>query len=127
MSYTKREEIQVAPGEAAIELDNGALVAVSCVRVPSNGAIMFSATARAIDAAGRQRMDSTGRPIQTHLTHQDRDASTADTVARDCLLAVLGEPVETVVWGADFLRDVSIRNAISINSVTATVDAAQVL
>ncbi|RZZ81115.1 hypothetical protein [Pseudoxanthomonas winnipegensis] len=127
MRYTKREDIPVQPGETGIELDDGSLVAVACTRAAGGNAVVFTATARAIDGQGTALLTAAGEPIATVLTHQDRDPAAADLVARDCLLAVLGEPVERVPWGEDYLRDVSIRNAISINSVPATVNVAEVL
>ncbi|WP_372382118.1 hypothetical protein ACCQ12_15145 [Xanthomonas sp. NCPPB 1068] len=127
MSYSKRDDVPVRLLEAAIELDAGILVAVMCTRAAAGAVIIFSASARAIHPDGSAQLSALGIPIETSLTHQGRDAATADAVARDCLLAVLGEPVSVVQWGEDLLRDVSIRNAISINNVTSTVDAAQVL
>lgn len=128
MSYIKRDDIPVAAGEAALELSGTAdLVAVQCTRTPQAGGISYAATARAITQDGLPVLSAGGDPISTSLTHTDRDAAAADSVARACLLAVLGEPVTAVQWGSDFLRDVSIRNAISINNVAHVVDAAQVL
>lgn len=127
MRYTKREDIPVQSGETAIQLDDGSLVAVACTRAAAGNAVVFTATARAIDGQGAALLTAAGEPIATVLTHQDRDPAAADLIARDCLLAVLGEPVERVPWGDDYLRDVSIRNAISINAVPATVNAAEVL
>lgn len=127
MSYQLRNDIEASSGEAVIQLDTDDLVAVRCDRAAANGAIVFTARARAINADGSERITAAGVPIATVLTHQDRNAATADAVAKDCLLAVLGEPPLSVAWGADLLRDASIRNAISINNVTTTVDPAQVL
>lgn len=127
MSYTKRDDIPAQAGEIVIELDDGSLAAVVCTRAASGNTVVFTATARAISSHGDALLTAAGEPIATVLTHHDRDPAAADLIARDCLLAVLGEPVERVPWGADFLRDVSIRNAISINAVPATVNAAEVL
>lgn len=128
MSYEKREDILGEPGEQVVQLDDGALVAVRCTRAVQGGLILFAGQARAIDEAGSTLIGLDGAPIVRRLSHNDRNATRADAVARDCLLAMLGEPPQTVAWGDQYLLDVSIRQAIALASILpGAVDAAGVL
>ncbi len=128
MSYNKRTDIPVHAGEQAVELDDGNLVAVSCTQSTTSGRVQYAARARAIDAAGVALTDAAGQPIERQLSHSDANATRASAVAKDCLLAVMGEPPETVEWGAQYLLDVSIRQAIALAQLpTGAVDAAAAL
>ncbi|MCD7096928.1 hypothetical protein [Stenotrophomonas sp. MMGLT7] len=128
MSYSKRDDIPVQAGEQAVELDDGALVAVRCVQSIDGSRLRFHATARAIDAAGAAVVDAAGTPVARELQHSDPDTTRATAVARDCLLAVLGEPPATVQWGAQYLLDVSIRQALALANIhPGAADAAALL
>ncbi len=128
MSYIKRDNIPVQTGEQAVELDDGTLVAVQCARAVDASRIQFSASARVIDAAGTPVKDSSGTALARTLTHSDTNATRADAVARDCLLAVLGEPPQTVQWGTQYLLDVSIRQALALATINpGAADAASLL
>jgi hypothetical protein len=128
MTYSKRTDIPVGEGETAVELDNGALVAVSCVQTSTSGRVQYIATARAIAADGAASTDTNGQPITRTLNHSDANTSRTSAVSRDCLLAVLGETPETVQWGEQYLLDVSIRQAIELaNITTGAIDAGAVL
>jgi len=128
MSYEKREDIAGEPGEQVVMLDDGALVAVRCTRAVQGGLIQFTGQARAIDEDGKTLIGLDGTAVVRRLAHSDRNASRADAVARDCLLALLGEAPETVEWGSQYLLDVSIRQAIALASIQpGAVDAAGAL
>ncbi|MEO7466712.1 MAG: hypothetical protein ABIV36_06855 [Sphingobium limneticum] len=136
MSYEKRTDIGVLPGETAVQLDTESsdLVAVSCPseRDALSNTVNFSPRARWIDGAGVTRTDSAGRDVTTTLTHgmaADRvNELGSAVVVKECLLLVLGEPltpdpepehagVTLIPWSADVVARCSIRNAIASASV----------
>ncbi len=128
MTYNLRNDIPVRMGETTVELDDGTLVAVQCTRAIDGSRVRFEARARAIDAAGEAILGIDGAPIERTLKHSDPRPSHADTVARDCLLAVLGEAPGTVQWGAQYLLDVSIRQALALANIhPGAADAAALL
>lgn len=130
MTYTKRSDIPAQPGEQVVELDTGALVATSCTIARIDTGMSFRAVARAVDAEGQPILDTQGRAVRTELTHTAPasivDTEGADNIARDCLLAVLGEPV-TRPWADVLLASVSIRVSLSAALIAGTVDAGAVL
>lgn len=128
MSYVKREGLPVAEGEMAVELDTGELVAVVCTRTLLGGQILFRGQARAVTAEGVAVVGTDGVPIAREFQHTDPRPGKADEVARDVLLALLGEQPELVAWSAQVLLDVSIRQALQLANVnTGAVDASAVL
>lgn len=98
MSYTKQTGIPCGADETVVKLDDiGALVAVRCPceRDPQSNMLVFTATARAINADGSQQSDALGRPVITALRHassaEELASLTANVIARECLYLVLGE------------------------------------
>ena len=141
MSYTKRTDIPVQAGEIALELDDGNLVAVQCPaeRNPQSNSMVFTSSARWIDAAGAQKFDPAGRAVATAKTHNAGNeqvaALGASVIVRECLYLVSGEPltpdpdhpeINLLMFGADNIAQCSIRNAIASASVAAP-DASAVL
>lgn len=124
MSYIKREDLAGEAGEQVVELDDSSLVAVKCARSVEAGLIRYSGKARAISETGETLVGLDGRAVVRELAHSDRNAARADAVARDCLLALLGEQPEVVAWGSQYLLDVSIRQAIALAAIPpGVVDA----
>jgi hypothetical protein len=127
MSYTKRTDIPVAAGEAAVELDTGELVAVACTREVRGTSLYFLATARAIDASGNAVTGADDQPVTTQLAMTHTDIASADDMARDCLLAVLGEST-TLIQPTPPVQAASIRRALQLAQITTgTVDAGDML
>ncbi|OOW67085.1 hypothetical protein Xmar_07690 [Xanthomonas axonopodis pv. martyniicola] len=128
MSYEKRTDISVEVGEQAVKLSDGPLAAVLYTRTVSEGRIQHYARARVIDGTGATLLAGDGTPLVRELQHSDIAADRADAVARDCLLAVMGEPVELVAWPPEYLLSKSIRQAAALSSITSgAVDAASAL
>ncbi|WP_251473581.1 hypothetical protein [Stenotrophomonas lactitubi] len=128
MSYVKKEGIPVEAGQTVVELDNGDLVAVVCTRSLQGGQILFRGHARAITDMGAALLGADGKPIEREFQHSDPRPAKADEVARDVLLALLGEQPELVAWSAQVLLDVSIRQALQLANInTGAVDASAVL
>lgn len=130
MTYQKREDVPAGAGEQVVELDNGALVATSCTRARVATGVAFRAKARAIDEMGNQVLDAEGRVVATEFSHVAPvsvvEAEGPDDIARDCLLAVLGEPVEKP-WADVLLCSVSIRVSLAAAPISGPVDAGAVL
>lgn len=130
MSYIKRDDVPASAGETVVELDTGALVAASCTIERVDSGVAFRAKARAIDAAGVPVVDAKGGPVVTELSHVAPvsivDAEGSATISRDCLLAVLGEPV-TRPWSDVLLSSVSIRVSLAAAPISGPVDAGAVL
>jgi len=130
MSYIKRTDVPAADGEQVVELDTGALVATSCTRERVATGVAFRAKARAIGPDGAEVQDAMGRAVVTELSHVAPvavvEAETADAIARDCLLAVLGEPV-TRPWADVLLSSVSIRVSLAAAPISGPVNAGAVL
>lgn len=76
--------------------------------------------------------DASGRTVTTIKTHSmspdDVDRLTPSTVAKECLLVVLGEPltmdpnnssISIIPWSADVVGQCSIKNAIAAASAAA--------
>ncbi|KRG71772.1 hypothetical protein ABB27_02455 [Stenotrophomonas terrae] len=130
MTYIKRTDVPALTGELVVELDTGALVATSCSCERVATGVAFRAKARAIDAVGAPVLDAEGRPVVTQLSHVAPvsvvDAETPEVISRDCLLAVLGEPV-TRPWADVLLSSVSIRVSLAAAPISGPVDAGAVL
>lgn len=132
MSYTKRTDIAAGPGETVVELDTGALVAASCTRKRVAAGVVYHAIARAIDASGDPVTLPDGRPVVTELKHSVSAARMEelgdDAIARECLLAVLGEPVTGLfAWPDVLLTGVSIRISLQASAVAGPADAGALL
>lgn len=128
MSYVKKEGVPVREGESAVELDSGELVAVVCNRSVAGGRIQFTASARAITSDGEPVSGIDGRVIERSFVHSDPRPALADDVAKDVLLALLGEKPRVVVWSDQALQDVSIRQALALASINlGAFDASAVL
>ena len=132
MSYTKRANIPVAAGEIAVEMDTGDYVAVSCTRKRVDQGICYHATARAIESDGTARLFPNGAPIETAMKHgvsvERMETLTDDAIAKECLLAVMGEPLQGLfAWSDVNLSAWSIRISIAAADVSGTADAASVL
>lgn len=138
MSYTKTspQPPNLQPGETAVTLDDGTIVAVSAQSVPqaNNAPSFVSATARAINADGTPRMDAAGAPItmefrMTPSAEQANDATQLAAVTKDCMMAVLGEPVTILTdpIHANALANASIRNRLAALAAAGSVDAGALL
>lgn len=132
MSYQKRTDIPAGPGETVVELDTGALVAASCSRKRVAAGVAYHAMARAIDADGQPITLPDGRPVATELKHSVSASRMEelgdDAIARECLLAVLGEPVTGLfAWPDVVLSSVSLRISLQAATVAGPVDAGAVL
>lgn len=120
MSYEKIDGIPVRENEASVILDSGDIIAVSIDRSVSGSRIVFAGTARCINEDGTSRIGVSGSPITSELRHTDPRASIADQILRDCFLALIGEPVSIMEWSPQWLLDVSIRQAISVSTISNT-------
>lgn len=131
MTYAKRNDIPTPDGDIAVELGSGSLISVRCDRKRVDAGVCYHATARAIDAAGLPVCDAQGRPIATEFKHsvpmQRVDELGDDAIARECLLAVMGEPVTLFNWPASVLSAVSIRISMAAAPITGAADAGAVL
>lgn len=132
MTYIKRTEIPAGPDETVVQLDTGALVAASCTRKRVDAGVAYHAIARAIDTAGLPILLPDGRPVLTELKHSVTAARMEelgdDAIARECLLAVLGEPVTGLFpWPDVVLTGVSIRISLQAAAVAGPADAGALL
>jgi len=128
MSYVKKDGVPVDAGQTVVELDTGDLVAVVCTRTLLGGQILFRGQARAISDGGAPLAGADGKAIEREFQHSDPRPAKADEVARDVLLALLGEQPQLVAWSEQVLLDVSIRQAIALATInTGAVDASTVL
>lgn len=132
MSYTKREDVPASVGETVVELDTGDLVAVSCSSKRVDSGMVYFPQARALDADGLARVDADGRPIQTGFKHsvpiERVEALTHDAITRECLLLVLGEPLQGLfLWTDNMITGQSIRISIAASPLVGVADAGAVL
>lgn len=131
MAYTKRDDIIRGEGWTVVQLDTGALVAVRCDRKRVDVGVNYHATAEAIDAVGTVLVDANNRPLRTELKHSVRvervDELGDGIVTRECLWAVLGEPVSLFAWPESWMTAVSIRVSLSAAQVAGAADAGAVL
>lgn len=128
MSYVKKDGVPVDAGQTVVELDTGELVAVICTRTLQGGQILFRGRARAVNGAGTPLVGADGKAIEREFQHSDPRPAKADEVARDVLLALLGETPQLVMWSDQVLLDVSIRQVLALaNFNTGAVDASAVL
>lgn len=128
MSYIKRDDVPARAGEVVVELDEGdGLVAVSCERALAGDRLVCHVVARAIDVDGSPRLDGAGHAIERQFRHSAPVGGDAEAVARDCLLAALGEPPVSLPLPPLALASYSIRVAIRAADVAGPVDAGAVL
>ncbi len=128
MSYVKKERVPVREGESAVELDSGELVAVVCNRTVTGGRVQFAGSVRAITEDGESVLGIDGRPVERSFMYSDPRPGMADQVARDVLLALLGESPELITWSEQALQDVSIRQALALANINpGAFDASAVL
>lgn len=115
MAYTKRDDVPALPGETVVELDTGELVAVSCVRTLEGNRLAIRVRARQIDGA-----------MSREFVHTTEAGGDADETARQCLLAVLGEP-NTLMLAPAVEASYSIRVAIEHAQNVGPVDVGGML
>lgn len=128
MGYEKIDGVPVMTNEFAVLLDSGDIVAVGISRSVSGSRMVFRGMARAINSDGSERFGHNNVPIRSEISYSDPRTSQADAIARDCILALLGETPELIKWSEQFLLDVSIRQAISVSSlVENTFDPSQLI
>jgi hypothetical protein len=139
MSYTRTDPAPsgLNPGETAVTLGDGTIVAVQAVTSvqETSGCPVIAATARAIKADGSPETLPDGSPIASTFQHTScPDEITAaggiDQVQKCCLLAVLGEPTAPL-WQdpihATALANASIRTVIASAAHAGQVDAGALL
>jgi len=118
MSYSKIEGIPVEENETTVILDSGEIVAFSISTSPNGGRIVYSGSARWVTDSGDQVYGVAG-PVTSSISLSDPRVSSFNQISKDCIMALLGEPVSFVQWSEQFLMDVSIRNAIHASSISS--------
>lgn len=139
MSYTKTDPAPAGmnPGETAVTLDSGTVVAVQATSSVQehSGCPVIAATARAINADGTPVTLPDGSPIATSLRHTScqseiDEAGGIDKVQKCVLLAVLGEDTAPL-WQdpihAGMLANASIRAMLASAAAAGQVDAGELL
>lgn len=139
MSYTRTDPAPsgLNPGETAVTLDDGTIVAVQATTSvqETSGCPVIAATGRAINADGTPKTLPDGSPIAStfhHTSNPDEINATGgiSEVQKCCLLAVLGESTAPL-WQdpihATALANASIRTAILSASHAGPVDAGALL
>jgi hypothetical protein len=139
MSYTiaSPQPAGLNPGETAVMLDSGEIIAVSATVTPqaNNAPSFVSAVARQVNADGSAMMDAAGQPITTEFkatpsTEVANDPITFAAAKKDCLMAVLGEPLTGPLSDpihANAIANCSIRNRIAALAIAGPVDAGALL
>ena len=121
-----RTDLTARDGEHVAELDTGDLIAVSCTVERSATGVLLQARARAITVDGEPVVDAIGNPIETtYMQNVAADRMDAD-FPRDCMLAVLGEPVSRQ-WSERAMAKASIRVSLAMAPLVGQVDAGAVL
>ena len=130
MGYEKIDGVPSEPSEQVVKLDSGDLVAVSCNLERVASGVSFHAKARAINEDGSQVTDSKGEPVVTQFIHSAPisivDAQGSTVIAKDCMMAVLGEPTVTP-WADVLLSSASIRVSLAAAPISGPVDAGAAL
>ena len=139
MSYAKTSPVPpgLNPGETAVTLDDGSIIAVQAVSSvqDTSGCPVIAATARAINADGSPKTMPDGSPIastfnHTSCTQEVTDAGGIDKVQKCVLMAVLGEPTAPL-WqdpsAATMLANASIRTYLASAAHAGPVDAGALL
>lgn len=131
MAYTKLANVPVDADWLAVRLDTGAIVAVTCTRKRVDTGVCYHAQAQAITAQGAPMLDATGRVIATEFKHNAPAAQveqmTDAAIARQMLLAVLGEPTSGIAWPASVLSSVSIRVSLLAAPISGAANAGSLL
>lgn len=104
MAYTvlTTERPNVTADEVVIQLDGDIVAVTSGVPrwLPNNAGVVFEASGRWIEEDGTTKLSPHGDPVVTTMTHCADAISTAtygaDVIARELLLALLGEPPEAM-------------------------------
>jgi hypothetical protein len=127
--YTKLDPqpTTLEPGETAVTLDSGDIVAtsISVEALETAGDVFITASARAINADGTARLLPSGRPITATFGHTAKPQETTDAggltaVQRCCLMAVLGE--DTAPLWTDPIHS-ALRTSSSVRvALTAAAD-----
>lgn len=115
MSYAIDPSVTVAGYDAAVSLDDVdglVLVKLETSRDDASNGVVVHAYAQWADASGAPKNDSAGAPVSTRIRHTTKPGADVKTESKQCLLAVLGEPV-TKLWSDALLQQCSIRNAIT--------------
>lgn len=116
--YTLASDIKdLAPNETALKLDDGSTVVVSVdAKVsPNNTEITFTGKARCLDTGAKVSF--------THSESASRVLSLGrDTIAKDMILAMLGEPnpLPKIPWSAAMRDQINVRNVISLKKATVS-------
>lgn len=109
----------LAAGEVALELDDGSIVASSVTPTVSSNNVNVTFT-------GKVRCLTTGAEVSfTHREQAPRVLALGyDAIAKDILLALLGEPNPnpTISWSSGFKEQVNIRNAIALRKSLSKKD-----
>jgi hypothetical protein len=91
--------------------------------------MVFRAYARVIDEAGQTLSNTIGKAMESSVAYTVQipivESEGADVIARDCLLAVVGEAVGR--WDAQWLASASIRSHLIAAPSVGTVDAGSLL
>lgn len=139
MSYAKidPQPSGLQPGEIAVALDSGETVAVSVTLTPqaNNAPSFLHAVARQIGTDGSAVLDASGNAVMTEFTYsltasEANDPTAFQAVQRDCLMAVLGEPVTGALSDpihATAIANVSIRNRIAALAIAGPADVGALL
>lgn len=138
MSYTKiTAPAGLNPDESAVTLDTGETIAVSVTLVPqpNNAPSFVDANARQINTDGTAKLDAAGEAITTEFRYtpppsEANDPTALAAVQKDCLMAVLGEPLTGLLSDpihAGAIANCSIRNRIAALAVAGPVDAGALL
>lgn len=148
MTYavTSPQPSGLLPGETAVTLDTGQLVAVSLTATPvdNNAGMVFTAQARAINADGSTVMHGAVAMLTagSHLSsHDEFTRLGASVIGKGMVQAVLGEDLATETIdsggtsvtqpippiGASALTAWSIRNMLAVSSNASGVSAASII
>lgn len=132
MTYIKRTDVPAGADETVVQLDTGALAAVSCTRKRVDAGVAYHAIARAISASGLPVLLPDGRPVRTEHKHTvtagRMEELGDDAIARECLLAVLGEPITGLFpWPDVVLTGISLRISVQAAAVSGAADADAIL
>lgn len=127
MSYIKTDLVPVGEGEVAVMLDQ-APFAISCERKRVDSGIAYHARARALERDGSPLLDANAKPIETELKHTVPHPLVLElgdeNIARECMLAVMGEPVSLIPWGQPLLDSVSIKTYVATRNVAGNASSA---
>ncbi len=139
MSYVKidPQPSGLQPGESAVTLDSGETIAVSVALIPqaNNAPSFVDALARQIDAGGAAVLDASGQAVTTEFRYtpppsEANDPTALAAVQKDCLMAVLGEPLTGPLNDpihAAAIANCSIRNRIAALAIAGPADAGALL